>query len=122
MKRILIVDDMREIRELVRVTLEIKDFELLMAENGQQVLELAIRHRPDLILLDVIMPGEPDGLEVCRQLKSDSRTQEILVFLLTSAGQEKDIEAGIRAGADDYLVKPFSPLTLMRKVESLLLG
>ena len=118
MKTILIVDDMVEIRELIRVTLEMEDYQLSMAENGGQALELAFSHPPDLILLDVKMPEGPDGIEVCRRLKTDSRTRNVPVFLLTSGGQEVDVEIGFQAGADAYLVKPFSPLNLLNKVKA----
>jgi DNA-binding response OmpR family regulator len=120
MKRILIVDDQPEVRELVSVTLEIGPYRILTAENGAQALEVAQAEVPDLILLDVMMPGGLDGLEVCRQLKSNPLTSGIYVIMLTSRGQEWDVESGFDAGADDYFVKPFSPLELINKVEEVL--
>ncbi len=119
-KTILIVDDQPEVRELVSVTLEIGPYRILTAENGERALEIARAELPDLILLDIMMPGGPDGLEVCRHLKGDPRTSGIYIVMLTAKGQESDKEAGRRAGADDYFVKPFSPLELIYKVEEVL--
>jgi two-component system, OmpR family, phosphate regulon response regulator PhoB len=121
MKKILVVDDQPSVRELVSVTLEIGPYAILAAENGDQALELARSNLPDLILLDIQMPGgKLDGLDVCRILKSDEQTKDIFIILLTAKGQDWDKQAGKDAGADDYFVKPFSPLELMNKVEAVL--
>jgi CheY-like chemotaxis protein len=121
MKKILIVDDQEEIRELVDVTLRIGDYLIWQAASGEQALALAHSEHPDLILLDVMMPNSSmDGFEVCRQLKSDPKTTDIHIVMLTARGQEADMEMGRQAGADDYFTKPFSPLQLMNKVEELL--
>jgi DNA-binding response OmpR family regulator len=118
MKKILIVDDQLEVRELVQVTLEIGDYQILAAENGQQALDMAYAERPDIILLDIMMPGsDVDGLEVCRRLKNDTEMAETTIVMLSAKGQESDIEAGRDAGADDYFTKPFSPIALIEKVE-----
>ena len=118
MKKILIVDDQLEVRELVQVTLEIGDYQILAAENGQQALEVAHAESPDIILLDIMMPGsDVDGLEACRRLKQDPATAHITVVMLSAKGQESDIAAGRAAGADDYFTKPFSPIALIEKVE-----
>ena len=93
-KSILIVDDQSEVRELVSVTLEIGDYQILTAENGYQALEQIRAHRPDLVLLDVMMPGGPDGLEICRQIKSQYATSGVYVIMLTAKGQEADQRAG----------------------------
>ncbi len=122
MKKILIVDDQLEVRELVSVTLEIGPYTILTAENGNQALEIARAEMPDLILLDVMMPNGPDGLEVCSELKRDPATQGLYIIMLTSKGQEWDVRAGYDSGADDYFIKPFSPLDLMNKVEEVLEG
>jgi len=120
-KKILIVDDQPEVRELVEVTLRIGDYTILQAANGGQALAVARSELPDLILLDVMMPNSSiDGFEVCRQLKSEPATQLIGIVMLTARGQEVDRELGKRVGADDYFTKPFSPLQLMNKVEDLL--
>jgi DNA-binding response OmpR family regulator len=121
MKKILIVDDQPEVRELVSVTLEIGPYKILTAENGDQALVVARAELPDLMLLDVQMPGGTlDGLDVCRVLKSDPRTKSIHIIMLTAKGQDLDKQTGHNAGADDYFVKPFSPLELMNKVESVI--
>ena len=120
MKKILIVDDQREVRELVEVTLNIGDYDINQAENGEIALELARRELPDLILLDVHMPGELDGFEVCETLKKDPETSGITIIMLTAMGQEVDKESGGEAGCDGYFTKPFSPLELMNKVEEIL--
>jgi two-component system phosphate regulon response regulator PhoB len=121
MKKILIVDDQVEVRELVQVTLEIGDYQILSAENGQQAVEIAKAEHPDIILLDVMMPGsDVDGLEACRRLKSDPATADITIVMLSAKGQEVDIENGKFAGADDYFTKPFSPIALIEKVESVI--
>ncbi|RMF29354.1 MAG: response regulator [Chloroflexi bacterium] len=121
MKTILIVDDQMEVRTLVDVTLRIGDYRILQAASGDEALEIARREKPDLVLLDVMMPNSSlDGFEVCRRLKQDPATRETTVVMLTALGQEVDKEKGFAVGADDYFVKPFSPLALMRKVEEVL--
>lgn len=120
MKKILIVDDQPEVRELVRVTLEIGPYQIFLASNGTEALQLARTEKPNLLLLDIMMPDGPDGLEVCRILKDDPATADINIVMLTSKGQDWDLESGYEAGADDYFVKPFSPLELIQKVEQVL--
>jgi len=120
MKKILIVDDQPEVRELVAVTLEVGPYQILTAENGTRTLEMIQAEMPDLVLLDALMPDGPEGYEVCRQIKYSEVTQGITVIMLTALGQEGDIQAGNEAGADDYFVKPFSPLGLISKVEEML--
>lgn len=121
MKKILIVDDQPEIRELVQVTLEIGDYQILMADNGQKAIEVAQAEHPDIILMDISMPGSNiDGLEACRRLKTDPATTDITIVMLSAKGQEDDIENGTAAGADDYFTKPFSPIALIEKVESVI--
>jgi len=119
-KKILIVDDQERIRELVRVTLDgTGDYQIFEAENGEQAVELAGKELPDLILMDVSMPGGMDGLKATRAIKGNSSTQGIYIILLTAKGQASDIEEGKTAGADSYFVKPFSPLELIRCIESI---
>ena len=121
MKKILIVDDQIEVRELVQVTLEIGDYQILSAENGQQAIDIAQAEHPDIILMDIMMPGsEVDGLEACRRLKADSATNDITIVMLSAKGQESDVDAGRVAGADDYFTKPFSPIALIEKVEAVI--
>jgi CheY-like chemotaxis protein len=119
-KIILIVDDQDELRKLVRMTLECTDYELHEAKDGQIALELAKQIQPDLVILDVMMPGDVDGYQVCDKLKQDGSEKTPYVMLLTAKGQMSDLEKGIRAGADNYLIKPFSPLELIELVENAL--
>jgi CheY-like chemotaxis protein len=123
MKKILVVDDQPCTRELVAMTLSLGPYQILEADSGPKALELAQREKPDLILLDVIMPQtEMDGFEVCRQLKADEATRRCHVVILTGQNEEQDIEVGYGAGADDYVIKPFSPLELITKVNSVIGG
>jgi two-component system, OmpR family, phosphate regulon response regulator PhoB len=119
-KKILIVDDSPEIRDLVTMTLRRGGRQVFQAQSGEQAVDLAREHKPDLIMMDIMMPGAVDGLEATRRLKGDVRTRHCTIILLTAKGQPHDIEAGFGAGADDYFIKPFSPLELMRKVDALI--
>jgi DNA-binding response OmpR family regulator len=119
-KIILIVDDQGELRKLVRMTLEFGDYELHEAENGQRALELSKVIQPDLVILDVMMPGDINGYQVCEKLKQGQNKKVPYVLLLTARGQKSDIEVGERVGADNYLVKPFSPLELIDNVKKAL--
>ena len=121
MKKILIVDDQFEVRELIEVTLRIGEFEIFQAENGPQAIEIARAEKPDLMLLDVMMPESGlDGFEVCEHLKRNPETMGITIIMLTAKGQDVDKERGKEVGADDYFTKPFSPIELMTKVDNLL--
>jgi DNA-binding response OmpR family regulator len=120
MKKILIVDDEEKVRKLVEVTLSVGDLEILHASSGDEALSAARETKPDLILLDIMMPGRMDGLDVCRILKKDPETKNIYVIMLTAKGQQADKENGFAAGADDYFVKPFSPMELMDKIDNIL--
>lgn len=120
MKTILIVDDKVEVRDLVEVTLRGGDYRILQAENGTQALEIARAEAPDLMLLDVMMPGGKDGFEVCDELKSDPATKNITIIMLTAKGQEVDKARGSEVQADGYYTKPFSPLELLQKLEEVL--
>ena len=118
MKKILIVDDHPEIRELLKITFGRDDYQTFSAANGQEALEIAQAEHPHVILLDIMMPGsEIDGLEVCRRLKADPTTADIIIIIVSAKYQEGDIEAGLAVGADDYVVKPFLPTVLKRNVE-----
>jgi CheY-like chemotaxis protein len=121
MKKILIVDDQREIRELVAATLRIGPYQIFQAANGPEALDLALREKPDLILLDVMMQaGGMDGFEACRRIKTDLETSSSFVMILTARDQKTDLEQGYAAGANDYFTKPFSPLELMAKVDEVM--
>lgn len=117
--RILIVEDQVDIRKLIRMTLEFGDFEIREAEDGESGLVAAHEFRPHVMLLDVMMPGRLDGFEVCRRIKQDEALRTIQVVMLTARGQTSDVAAGEESGADAYLVKPFSPLELIDRVEAM---
>ncbi|GEM_PF-1003250 len=117
MKTILIADDQQEIRDLVERTLRRGDYTILTAANGEQAVEVARAGKPDLILMDIAMPGAIDGLEATRILKNDPLTSFLTVVMLSGRGGASDKETAFAAGADDYFVKPFSPLELLRKVD-----
>ncbi len=114
MKKILIVDDHADIRRLIRMTLEFEDYDVREAADGEAALLIAQAFQPDLLLLDVMMPGAVDGLEVCRRLTAERVAgQGPRIIMLSARGQASDRDAGLQAGADTYLVKPFSPLQLI---------
>ena len=119
MKKVLIVEDHADIRRLIRMTLEFEDCDIAEANNGASGLEAAAQSIPDVVLLDVMMPGEIDGLEACRRIKSDPRFHATHVVMLSARGAAMDLERGHGAGADAYLVKPFSPLQLIQVIENL---
>ncbi len=120
MTRVLIVEDQADIRMLIRMTLEFEPYEIHEAASGDEGLALACALRPDLMLLDVMMPGRLDGLQVCARVRQLPELAATRVVLLTARGQSQDLEAGNRAGADAYLIKPFSPLQLVETLERLL--
>lgn len=118
-KRILIVEDHADIRRLIRMTLEFESHEIYETANADEGLEAVRRLHPQLLLLDIMMPGSMDGLDLCRLVKSDPSLGMPHVVLLTARGQSQDIEAGMNAGADAYLLKPFSPLKLIETIDNL---
>ncbi len=120
MKSVLIVEDQADIRELIRMTLELEAVDIQEADNGERGLQAARASRPDVVLLDVMMPGTLDGFAVCKQLKSDPETRRTKVVLLTARSQDSDRQSGHGAGADAYLTKPFSPRQLLSVVHGLL--
>ena len=112
MKKVLIVDDQADIRKLIRMTLEFEDCDIQEAATGPSALEATKNWRPDVMLLDVMMPGDYDGVELCRRVKAHTDLSKTRVVMLTARGQARDLEEGQKAGADVYLVKPFSPMQL----------
>lgn len=118
-KRVLIVDDRAELRDLVSLTLGTGKFELVEADNGQAALELVSSFRPDVVVLDVMMPGQLSGHDVCLAVKSNKKLAATQVLMLTAQGNQQNRKAAARLGADDYLVKPFSPLELIDRVNRL---
>jgi len=119
-KKILVVDDEKDIRDLVEATLHRSDHVVIKAESGDRAVEIARTEKPHLILMDIMMPGNIDGLQATRILKNDPKTQDCRIVLLTAKGQISDRREGIEAGADDYFIKPFSPLELLRKIDQIL--
>lgn len=113
MKKILIVEDHADIRRLIRMTLEFEPVEIREAPDADAGLALAREWQPDLVLADVMMPGTLDGLGLSRALRADDRLQGVPVVILSARGQSADRQAGLDAGATDYLVKPFSPMQLL---------
>lgn len=120
MARILITDDQPDLRRLIRWSLESDDNEIEEAVNGDEALQKARSMRPDLMVLDVMMPGTLNGLQVCQAVKSDAGLAHIPVVLLSARGQVSDIREGTQAGADGYVIKPFSPQRLAQVVGDLL--
>lgn len=120
--RILIVDDQPDIRKLIKLTLQhLDDAEVFEAENGSEGLRMALDLKPDLMLLDVMMPGSLDGYQVCEKVKKDPVLGgHTKVILLTARAQLEDQQQGIKAGSDAYLTKAFSPLKLLDLVDNML--
>mgnify|MGYP001608322600 FL=1 len=117
--KVLIVDDEKDIVELVRYHLEKEGLQCLQAADGPTALRLTRQHRPDLLILDLMLPGL-DGLEVCRDLRRDAATARLPIIMLTAKADEVDRVVGLEVGADDYIVKPFSPRELVARVKAIL--
>ncbi len=117
--RILIVEDDKDILNLVAWHLKAADYEVLKAEDGVSGLETALREKPDLIVLDLMLPGM-DGLDVCKTLKRNRETGSTPIIMLTARGEEADRIVGLELGADDYVVKPFSPRELVLRVQAVM--
>ncbi len=118
-KKILVVDDEENIRELVKYNLAREGYQVTTVGSGEEALKQAGEKPPDLIVLDLMLPGI-DGFDVCRQLKNDSRTAHIPIVMLTVKGEESDIVVGLELGADDYITKPFSPKVLLARIKAVL--
>jgi len=116
---ILAVDDEEDILELLQYNLHREGYRVSRATTGEQALRLARIETPDLIILDLMLPGV-NGLEVCRRLKSDPDTRRIPIVMLTARGEEADIVVGLELGADDYITKPFSPRILTARLKTVL--
>ncbi|GAA3272986.1 MULTISPECIES: response regulator transcription factor [Dactylosporangium] len=119
MTAILVADDDMDIRDLVAFKLEQAGYDVVAVDNGLAALTAATENPPDLVVLDVMMPGM-SGIDVCRQLRQEQSTKALPIILLTARAQEGDVEVGFGAGADDYIVKPFSPRELVSRVEAVL--
>jgi DNA-binding response OmpR family regulator len=119
MKKILIVDDEASIRFLISETLEINDYEIHEAENGEEAISMVNENEFDLLLLDVMMP-KLTGYEVAKEIKENKNKRKPKIIMLTAKGQQKDREEGFENGADYFLTKPFSPIELLELVEEIL--
>jgi two-component system alkaline phosphatase synthesis response regulator PhoP len=112
--KILLVDDDPDIREFMSYNLRKETYDVYLAENGEKAIIKAKKHLPDLIILDVMMPGM-DGIQVCEALRSDVQTKNILICFLTARGEDYSQIAGFEAGADDYVSKPVQPTVFLKK-------
>jgi two-component system alkaline phosphatase synthesis response regulator PhoP len=119
MKTILVVEDEKDIAELLGYNLKRDGFQVRLADTGEKALAQALKNPPDLVLLDLMLPGI-DGREVCRRLRANEATAMIPIVILTARSEESDVVAGLELGADDYITKPFSPRVLMARVRSVL--
>jgi two-component system, OmpR family, alkaline phosphatase synthesis response regulator PhoP len=117
--KILVVDDEVYIVHILDFSLGMEGYEVVTALNGEEALAKAAEHRPDLVVLDIMMP-KMDGYETCRRLKSEELTRNIPVILLSAKGRNVDQKMGFEAGADDYITKPFSPRKLVERINVIL--
>jgi two-component system alkaline phosphatase synthesis response regulator PhoP len=116
---ILVVEDEEDIQELIRYNLAQAGYRVTCVASGEEAVKAAHARLPDLILLDLMLPGM-DGLEVCRAVLSDEKTRPIPIIMVTAKGEEADIVTGLQLGADDYIAKPFSPRVLLARVKTVL--
>jgi two-component system phosphate regulon response regulator PhoB len=116
---ILVVEDEEDIRELLKYNLEKEGYQVFGAATGEEGLRAVRDRRPDLLLLDLMLPGI-DGLEVCRRIRGEAQTRHLPIIMLTAKGEEADIVTGLELGADDYITKPFSPRVLLARLRAAL--
>jgi len=119
MAKILIAEDERDIRDLITFTLRFAGHEVIPTSNGEEAYKTAMQVLPELILMDVRMP-RMTGYEACEQLKANDSTRDIPVVFLTAKGQESEVRTGLNAGAEEYILKPFSPDQLVDRIKSIL--
>ncbi|NIJ10851.1 DNA-binding response OmpR family regulator [Saccharomonospora amisosensis] len=119
MTTILVVDDDADIRDLVAFKLEMSGYDVNTVGDGPAALSAIADNQPDLVVLDVMMPGM-SGYDVCRQLREEPATRHLPIIMLTARAQDRDVDTGFSSGADDYVVKPFNPQELLRRVSALL--
>jgi len=117
-KKILIVEDEQDILQLVKLYVEKEGFRTVSAKTGTEALHLVEQEKPDLVVLDLMLP-EIDGLEVCKRLRSSPETARLPIIMLTAKAEESDTVVGLELGADDYVTKPFSPKTLVARIKAL---
>ena len=118
-KKILVVEDDRDISELITYNLEREGYDIACLYDGSQAVDFVKKRKPELIILDLMLP-EVDGIEICRALKSDATTKHIPIIMLTAKGEEADVVVGLQMGADDYIPKPFSPRVLVARIKAIL--
>jgi len=118
-EKIAIIEDEADLQEVLQYNLTREGFQVCTASNGEEGLQMIKREAPQLILLDLMLPGL-DGLEVCRRLKEDSGVRSVPIIMVTAKGEESDIVLGLGLGADDYVIKPFSPRELLGRVKAVL--
>lgn len=118
-KTILVIEDDADLQEILRLTFTHEGFRVVLAKDGAQGLELAHRHDPDLVILDLMLP-KLDGVEVCRRLREEPAFKRLPILMLTAKGEESDVVLGLGVGADDYLVKPARPREMVARVRNLL--
>jgi len=118
-EKILIVEDEKDIIKMLEYNLKKEGFRVIVAGDGEDAIDVAVRQQPDLILLDLMLPGM-DGLEVCKALKKENKTGSIPIIMLTAKSQEADKVVGLELGADDYMTKPFSPRELIARIKAVL--
>jgi CheY-like chemotaxis protein len=119
MAKILVAEDERDIRDLIAFTLRFAGYEVITANNGEEAVQLTSETSPDLVLTDVRMP-KMTGYEACRLIKADPATRHIPVVFLSAKGQEAEVQSGLDAGGEEYLLKPFAPDQLTRRVAEIL--
>ncbi len=117
--RILIAEDERDIRDLIKITLGFAGYQVITTNNGEEAVQAALREIPDLILLDVRMP-RMTGYEACQKLKEQESMRNIPIIFLSAKGQESEVKMGLDSGAEEYILKPFSPDELVTRIKAIL--
>ena len=112
---LVVADDKFELRKLIRLTFAGDDCRIVEADNGEDAIRLIQSEKPEAALIDIMMPGI-DGLEVCRRVRADAAMAATRLILVTARGQQTDVQEGLKAGADDYIIKPFSPENLRQRI------
>ncbi|MFA5351358.1 MAG: response regulator transcription factor, partial [Candidatus Omnitrophota bacterium] len=118
-EKILIIEDEKDIVKMLEYNLKKEGFQVISSRDGEEALDMAVRDNPDLVILDLMLPGL-DGLEVCKILKKEAKTAQIPIIMLTAKSQESDKVVGLELGADDYVTKPFSPRELVARIKAVL--
>ena len=118
-RKVLIADDEPDIRELLQYNLSVEGFEVIQAKNGNEALDMARKFKPDLIILDVMMPGK-SGVEVCNLLRAQAEFSSTLIIMLTALNDDGSVIKGLETGADDYIGKPVSPKVLVSRIKALI--